>query len=95
MRGEAFAESQAAYKRGDKAKAKELSNKGKRHGEAMEQANKDAVNAILAPQQSANTGCIDLHGLYVQEALDATDEFLQFHMSKGNFGVVEIITGAG
>jgi DNA-nicking Smr family endonuclease len=95
FRGEAFAESQKAYKSGNKAAAKELSNKGKAHGQAMEQANRNAVHSILAPQRSSETGCLDLHGLYVQEAVDASKEFLQYHMSKGLFGEVEIITGAG
>lgn len=42
-----FRESQEAYQSGNGAKAKELSNEGKRHKEEMERLNKEASNWIF------------------------------------------------
>ena len=42
-----FDESQAAFKSGDKAKAKQLSNEGKAAGERVDAANRKAARAVL------------------------------------------------
>lgn len=61
----------------------------------MEEANKQAVRAILQPQNSEGTGVLDLHGLYVKEAEEATKAFLLEQQRAKRFGAVEVITGAG
>ena len=91
-------QSQAAYKRGEKAKAKQLSNESKMYAEKMEKANWRAARAILKPQKSKQTGKLDLHGLYAEEAKVATLEFLNHwkDLPKHNRPeTVQIITGAG
>eukprot|EP01038_Epipyxis_sp_PR26KG_P011211 gene11211-15042_t len=93
QRGKLFEESQVAFKDGKKKEAKELSDQAKDHGNEMEAANKRAVNEILKPQNLANSDKIDLHGLFVQEAVDATKDFAKSHVGKKQ--ELEIITGAG
>lgn len=61
----------------------------------MEQANQKAAQAILKPQNSDKTGVLDLHGLYVAEAEEATKAFLLKHQKAKIFREVEVITGAG
>lgn len=91
-RGEYMRQSQEAWKRGDKGEAKRLSDLGKEEGAKVDAANRKARDAILNPQD-LKAGTIDLHGLHVQEALDAVEDFLNMH--HGNRDVVCIITGAG
>lgn len=69
--------------------------KGKRHGQLMEEANAKAAQAILRPQNSDATGVLDLHGLHVTEAEEATKAFLLRQQRARHFREVEIITGAG
>ena len=91
-------QSQDAYKNGDGAKAKQLSNEGKTLGRKMEEANAKAVNLILAPQNVYATGSIDLHGLFLKEAVKATNDFLDYWCAVGeqcHRDHVIIITGAG
>jgi DNA-nicking Smr family endonuclease len=71
----------------------------------MQQHNMAAAAAILDPQRVGTDGwgsTIDLHGLFVQEAIQATNDFLNFHTSNlslhGNDMTnvsVNIITGVG
>lgn len=61
----------------------------------MEEANARAVQAILQPQNSNETGILDLHGLYVKEAESATKHFILEQQRAKRFLEVEIITGAG
>lgn len=61
----------------------------------MEEANARAAKAILEPQNSGETGVLDLHGLYVKEAEVAAKTFLQRQRKAGRFREVEIITGTG
>ena len=97
-RKQASEQSQTAYQRGDKAEAKLLSNQSKLYAEKMEKANWRAARAILKPQRSKETGKLDLHGLYAEEAKAATLEFLNHwrDLPKCNRPeTVQIITGAG
>lgn len=68
----------------------------------MERANSTAASAFLAAQDykmnAENT--LDLHYLYVAEALQALDVFLDYHISRLNQGNKKsinlyIITGRG
>ncbi|CAE6479872.1 unnamed protein product [Rhizoctonia solani] len=91
----AFDASQEAYKSGDGAKAKELSNEGKRHKVEMERLNKEAsdwifqqVNLDSAPDE------LDLHGLYVKEAIERTEAAVQAAQGRGD-EQIRIIVGKG
>ncbi|PBK87768.1 DUF1771-domain-containing protein [Armillaria gallica] len=71
-------ESHEAYIRGDRAAAKDLSNQWKNHKQKMEQLNKEASNWIyLEKNCHSKPGEIDLHGLYVKEAIAYTDAALE------------------
>ncbi|CAM9334928.1 unnamed protein product [Ectocarpus sp. 4 AP-2014] len=95
LRSSKLAESQQAYQAGHKANAHELSVEGKKHGHLMEAANEKAAEAIIKPQKSEKTGVLDLHGLYVAEATEATASFLHFQKKAKKFREVKVITGAG
>ncbi|KAK0219059.1 hypothetical protein IW262DRAFT_1317918 [Armillaria fumosa] len=72
-----FSESHEAFDRGDHAAAKDLSNQGKDHKQKMEQLNKEASNWIYREKNRGRLpGQIDLHGLYVKEAIAYTDTAL-------------------
>lgn len=88
------ARSQAAWKAGNKGGAHDLSVQSKAHGAKADELNALAVKAILEPQRSASTGVLDLHGLFVHEAEDATREFLRSAHAPPT-GEVKIITGRG
>mmetsp|Transcript_27560 Transcript_27560/g.58967 ORF Transcript_27560/g.58967 Transcript_27560/m.58967 type:complete len:191 (+) Transcript_27560:16-588(+) len=89
-------QSQEAYQKGEKAEAKNLSEQKKAWQKRKDDANRYAAQTILQPQKWQMSGEIDLHGLYLDEALDATRAFLK-HWSKkvSSRDTVLIITGAG
>ncbi|KAF9478631.1 Smr-domain-containing protein [Pholiota conissans] len=80
----AFRESHEAYARGDGALAKQLSNEGKEHQRKMEQLNK----------QDSKPGEIDLHGLYVKEAISRADDAIQRAKHNGE-AQINFIVGKG
>lgn len=47
----------------------------------------------MSPQNLKYSDKIDLHGLFVSEAVDATKEFVTYNIGRKK--TVEIITGAG
>ena len=59
----------------------------------MEECNKAAVLEVLGPQNLKNADKLDLHGLLVAEAVDATKQFVISNIGKKK--TLEIITGAG
>ncbi|KAK0461379.1 uncharacterized protein EV420DRAFT_1531765 [Desarmillaria tabescens] len=85
-----FSESQEAYSRGDGAAAKDLSNQGKIHKQKMEQLNKEASDRIF----DSKPGEIDLHGLYVKEAIARTDTALEEAKRRGD-SEIRLIVGKG
>ncbi|KAJ1304413.1 hypothetical protein OPQ81_005561 [Rhizoctonia solani] len=91
----AFDASQEAYQSGDHAKAKELSNEGKRHKAEMERLNQEASNWIF---QQVNLDSapneLDLHGLYVKEAIERTEAAVQAAQNRGD-EQIRIIVGKG
>ncbi|KAJ7680235.1 cytoplasmic protein [Mycena polygramma] len=90
-----FAESHEAYERGDGAGAKQLSNEGKEHQSKMISLNKEASDWIfIENNKDSKPGEIDLHGLYVKEAIDHTDRALQEAKSRGD-SEVHLIVGKG
>ncbi|KAB5595180.1 Alpha-1,2-mannosyltransferase [Ceratobasidium theobromae] len=91
----AFEASKEAYKNRDGAKAKELSNEGKKHKAEMERLDKEAsdwifeqVNMDSAPNE------LDLHGLYVKEAIARTEAAVQAAQNRGD-EEIHIIVGKG
>ncbi|KAL6062133.1 Smr domain-containing protein [Balamuthia mandrillaris] len=76
--GSCFERSQRAWKKGDKALAKELSDQGKKHQEAMQKFHAEAARAIFARHNKGRPNDeIDLHGLRVKEALEFTEQRIQ------------------
>ena len=53
-RGECFEQSKKEFETGDKAKAKTLSDEGKKHGELMQQYNKQAADAFFSAHNTGN-----------------------------------------
>ncbi|KAK0215952.1 hypothetical protein EDD85DRAFT_782291, partial [Armillaria nabsnona] len=90
-----FSESHEAYNRGDGAAAKDLSNQGKSHKQNMEQLHKEASKWIyLENNRDRNPGEIDLHGLYVKEAIAYTDAALAEAKLRGD-SEIRLIVGKG
>ena len=88
--------SQESYQAGEKGAAHTLSEEKKSWQKKRDDANRRAAQLILAPQSWQTSGDLDLHGLHLDEALDATRKFLT-HWSKkaSDRDAVMIITGAG
>lgn len=95
LRGKYFDESQAAFKKGDKAEAKVLSDKGKAEAEKMKEANKKAADLVFkSKNKNQPPDSIDLHLLYVEEAIERTEARLEeVRKQKGDHLIV--IHGAG
>merc|ERR1712093_251197 len=92
---EAFEAASRAYKAGDGASAKELSNKGHQHDRNKDELNQRAADWIFeANNRGRGAGEIDLHGLYVQEAIDKTEAAVQNAQRQG-LHELRIITGKG
>ncbi|KAK7025517.1 hypothetical protein VNI00_015951 [Paramarasmius palmivorus] len=110
-----FRESQEAYKGGNGARAKELSNEGKEHQKKMEKLNREASEWIYIgeclflhrhrwakkvnmdiPENNKDSGPdeVDLHGLYVKEAIEYTDRALEEAKMNGQCEV-RLIVGKG
>lgn len=74
----AFDEASRAYDQGDGARAKQLSNQGHAHQKNRDQLNDKAADWIFnSNNQNQPRGTIDLHGLYVQEAIEKTERAVQ------------------
>ncbi|KIP11519.1 hypothetical protein PHLGIDRAFT_17924 [Phlebiopsis gigantea 11061_1 CR5-6] len=91
----AFEASHQAYARGDGAGAKELSNQGKRHQAEMERLNREASEWIFVENNKDSArGEVDLHGLYVKEAIAYTDRAINEAKARGDTEV-HLIVGKG
>ncbi|KAF5386058.1 hypothetical protein D9615_002469 [Tricholomella constricta] len=90
-----FEQSHQAYARGDGAEAKTLSNRGKEHQRKREALNKQAADWIfLENNKDSKPGEIDLHGLYVKEAIARTDQAIQEAKRRGD-SELHLIVGKG
>ena len=78
-------------------------NNNKSRQKKQDDANRKAAKLILQPQNWQTSGEIDLHGLHLDEAMDATRGFLK-HWSKQKASSISssisrntvlVITGAG
>ncbi|KAH9894986.1 hypothetical protein C8Q73DRAFT_745366 [Cubamyces lactineus] len=86
-----FDEAHKAYDQGDGARAKELSNAGKAAQREMERLNEEAAEWIFRGRQP---GEVDLHGLYVKEAIRYTDQSIQEARARGD-SKIRFIVGKG
>jgi DNA-nicking Smr family endonuclease len=96
-RSEFLSASTKAFEAGEKGKAKELSDQGKEAGRKMEEANRQAAETILIYRNSGHgENYLDLHGLYLEEALSAfRDRLNKLQSSMDQDIVFEVIPGAG
>ncbi|KAH7132277.1 smr domain-containing protein [Dendryphion nanum] len=96
-RGSCFDRSHQAYEAGDGARAKELSEEGKRHAKAMEGYNLQARDYIFRANNSVDrvpSDTIDLHGLFVEEAEDVLEERIKAARGRGETHL-HVIVGKG
>ncbi|CAL1708287.1 unnamed protein product [Somion occarium] len=90
-----FERSHDAYQGGDGALAKELSNEGKAHQREMDRLNREASEWIYVENnKDSKPGEIDLHGLYVKEAISYADRAIQEARQRGD-AEVHFIVGKG
>ncbi|XP_012262266.2 uncharacterized protein LOC105689669 [Athalia rosae] len=102
LRNENFNKATDAFRKGNREVAAYYSQMAKLHSRKMEYANATAANAFLTAQDYVmNTdNTLDLHYLYVTEALQALEVFLDHQISRLNGGNKKtkhlyIITGRG
>lgn len=83
VKGKAFSESRQAYSSGDRAVAHSSSQEGKSHQAKRDQLNLEASQWIFAHNnKDCQSGTIDLHGLFVAEALRETESAIKVrHLS--------------
>ncbi|KAI8926407.1 hypothetical protein BC831DRAFT_400038 [Entophlyctis helioformis] len=94
-RGDLYEASQQAWNSGDKAEAKELSDKAKAVGERMHAANAKASSLFFkAHNEGRGLLEIDLHGQFVKEAIALTDRRIVECREAGQAELV-IIVGKG
>lgn len=95
MMAQCFQQSHEAYARRDGALAKDLSNQGKEHQRKMEELNKQASDWIfIENNKNSKPDEVDLHGLYVKEAITRADQSIQLAKSNGH-SQVKLIVGKG
>ncbi|CCM05698.1 uncharacterized protein FIBRA_07930 [Fibroporia radiculosa] len=93
--GECFEESHAAYARRDGALAKELSVKGRAHQREMERLNAQASEWIFTENNKGSMpGEVDLHGLFVKEAITFTERTIEQARRRGD-SKIHFIVGKG
>ncbi|KAG1751602.1 DUF1771-domain-containing protein [Suillus paluster] len=90
-----FQQSHEAYARRAGALAKELSEKGKQHERTMEALNAEASAWIFRENNSdSKPGELDLHGLYVKEAISYSDKAIKEARQRGD-SQIRLIVGKG
>ncbi|KAG6375406.1 DUF1771-domain-containing protein [Boletus reticuloceps] len=93
MMAQCFQQSHEAYGRRDGARAKELSEQGKQHERTMENLNAEASAWIFRQNnQDRQPGEVDLHGLYVKEAISYTEKSIQEARQRGD-AEIRLIVG--
>ncbi|KAL2171036.1 hypothetical protein VTG60DRAFT_3884 [Thermothelomyces hinnuleus] len=92
-----FDQAHEAYERGDGARAKELSEEGKRHQRKQAEYNKQASEFIFrennAPGRVADD-TIDLHGQFVEEAEEILEQRIRHAQATGQ-SHLHVIVGKG
>ncbi|KIJ04681.1 hypothetical protein PAXINDRAFT_104065 [Paxillus involutus ATCC 200175] len=95
LMSQCYKQSQEAYERRDRARAKELSEQGKRHAGVMERLNAKA-SAIVFRENNLDKDPdeVDLHGLFVKEAITYTEKAIQDARRRGD-SEIRLIVGQG
>lgn len=94
-RSQCMQQSQQAFKRGDKQRAKALSNEGKNYKSMVDKENKLAAKKIFNFHNSSkDNNEIDLHGLYVPEAIDRLTQRVEI-AKKTHQSELIVIVGRG
>ncbi|KPV73577.1 uncharacterized protein RHOBADRAFT_38149 [Rhodotorula graminis WP1] len=95
LMAKAFSASKQAYTAGDGASAHDLSVQGKEHQRNKDRYNDQAAAWIFNENNKVQPpGSIDLHGLYVQEAIEYTERAIADGRNKG-MPELRIIVGKG
>ncbi|GAA5969547.1 hypothetical protein JCM11641_008153 [Rhodosporidiobolus odoratus] len=95
LMAKAFSSSKQAYASGNGEAAHNLSMEGKHHQRNKDQYNAEAAEWIYRENnRTQSPGSIDLHGLYVQEAVDYTEKAIQQARSQG-MQELKVIVGKG
>ncbi|KAI9705110.1 MAG: hypothetical protein M1836_006893 [Candelina mexicana] len=92
-----FDKAHQAYERGDGAAAHQLSEEGKRHGQMVDQYNKQASEYIFRENNAVGRvdgDTIDLHGQFVEEAEDILEQRIKYAQSTGQTHL-HVIVGKG
>ncbi|KAL7420964.1 hypothetical protein Q5752_003848 [Cryptotrichosporon argae] len=90
-----FAQSQQAYQSGDGARAHELSVQGKQHQQRQDELDEQASQWIYSENNTSSPpNTVDLHGLYVREALARTEAAIAAAQQSGA-GELRVIVGKG
>ena len=93
--GQCFDKASSAYKSGDGGRAKELSNEGNSHKEERNRLNKQAADWIFEKNNLDNRRDeVDLHGLYVKEAIEKTDQAIA-NARASNINPLKVVVGRG
>ncbi|KAI9498275.1 hypothetical protein BDB00DRAFT_755032 [Zychaea mexicana] len=94
-RNNCYEQSQEAYRNGDGAQAKQLSNQGHYHDDLMKRYNQQAADLVFEEKNAHRPDDeIDLHGLFVKEATEKVDEALRRCQRNGQDHLT-IIVGKG
>lgn len=94
-RAELSEQSQQAYKSGDGAEAKRLSEKAKEHAQKMDEHNAKAAEFVFRENNADSAEDeIDLHGLFVNEAIEYLEKRINASQSR-NESHLDVIVGKG
>ncbi|KAF8119180.1 hypothetical protein EV363DRAFT_1389492 [Boletus edulis] len=90
-----YQQSQEAYERRARARAKALSDEGKRHERKMETLNANASATIFKENNRDRDACeVDLHGLLVKEAIAYSEKAVSGARQRGYYEI-RLIVGQG
>ncbi|TIA82075.1 hypothetical protein E3P98_01656 [Wallemia ichthyophaga] len=93
--GRCFDAASSAYTSGDGGRAKELSNEGKEHKKERSRINKQAADWIFEKNNLDNRRDeVDLHGLYVKEAMGKVEEAIA-NARVSNINPLKVVVGRG
>ncbi|MCO5566393.1 hypothetical protein L7F22_020070 [Adiantum nelumboides] len=94
-RNELFARSREAWRLGNKVEAKSLSNAAKVQAKLMVEANEKAAETLFNKNNAQrDVGVLDLHGLFVKEAIEKVEERIALCKKLGQKELV-VIVGKG
>ncbi|KAI1355689.1 DUF1771-domain-containing protein [Xylaria sp. FL0043] len=94
-KSDCFQRAHEAYENGDGARAKQLSNEGKKHAAKADELDRKASEMIFRVNNAHTTAdTIDLHGQQVHEAIDILTKRIQHDQSNGQTHL-HVIVGKG